>query len=646
MSATTAPRRPYEPALDGLRAFAVALVVWFHARPEQLPGGFLGVSVFFTLSGYLICRLVLDEVDRTGGLSLAGFWSRRYRRLIPASAALLLGVAAITALRPLVWGRAPSSVGADVVAAFAQVANWWFWLSGQTYSARFVPPSPVQHFWSLAVEEQFYLLFPLIVVATCRLREGRRLLAGVLAAATIGSWLVMGLGAVGDRIYYGTDARFAEIALGCLLALGLRAPSAVAFGRRAAARLAGFGPLFLLGLVALSLAAVDHEHTAWLYPWGFLATSAFTCAVIVAASVDGATRGLLARAPLPAIGRISYGIYLIHWPVLWLLTPARLGVGPGLALVVQLVLTLALAAVSFVAFEQPIRGGRRLARPALAGGAWLAAGLALLVWANFEVGRAGAPARWTTLDGRALAARLAEPDSGEVGVGREVAELPVPVREPDDVSGAERVLLLRGDSVGDYLAAATAAWARPQGLVVANGAKFSCSVASISTVSGERCPSPADDRAEVARANLAAVLWFLGVNDVFFEIDGAAPATPAAREAVVARLRARARIFLAAGVPVLINRVAVPAPLDPTGPYGDRAAVEALNESLDTLDAEAGIVVLPFDRVFADRPRDRLLRPDGIHTPDPKVGLALFEAGYGGAVLRAIEEGRRELDGS
>jgi hypothetical protein len=282
----------------------------------------------------------------------------------------------------------------------------------------------------------------------------------------------------------------------------------------------------------------------------------------------------------------------------------------------------------------------------LAGGAWLAAGLALLVWANFEVGRAGAPARWTTLDGRALAARLAEPDSGEVGVGREVAELPVPVREPDDVSGAERVLLLRGDSVGDYLAAATAAWARPQGLVVANGAKFSCSVASISTVSGERCPSPADDRAEVARANLAAVLWFLGVNDVFFEIDGAAPATPAAREAVVARLRARARIFLAAGVPVLINRVAVPAPLDPTGPYGDRAAVEALNESLDTLDAEAGIVVLPFDRVFADRPRDRLLRPDGIHTPDPKVGLALFEAGYGGAVLRAIEEGRRELDGS
>ncbi|MFT4570781.1 MAG: peptidoglycan/LPS O-acetylase OafA/YrhL [Candidatus Binatia bacterium] len=642
LSAPKSGGRVYQPAIDGLRAVAVALVLWFHARPEQLPGGFLGVSVFFTLSGFLICRLILDEIDSTGTLSLSGFWSRRFRRLVPASCLTLLAVALITALRPFAWGRSPSAAATDVVASFAQVANWWFLWSGRSYSALFAAPSPVQHFWSLAVEEQFYFFFPLLAVAVHRFVGGRRAFIASLCIATVLSWVLMGTAELGDRVYYGTDTRFAEIAVGCLVALATRSRLGRSWLEKVGSALTAFGWIALPVLMGLALACQDRELTAWLYPWGFMATSLLTSVLIVAVATPGITEKLLSLGPLPAIGRASYGIYLFHWPVMRVLTPSRLGLDANLTLVLQLTVTLAAAFASFALIEQPIRHRTRLVGRWAAPAAWGLVAIVLLGWTVAESKRAGMPARWTSASVSELTQRFSEPSLAELGVARQVEELPVHVTSPAD-GIATPTLFLRGDSVGHYLASAAAAWGRNHKLALRNGAVFSCSIGSVLTVGGDPCPQPADDVLEAARAGVAAVLWFPGVNDVFFEFDGVRGNTPTGRARVVARLRDRAMTFVEAGIPVLINRIADPAPIDAASRYSDVASVHKMNDELDTLDTIAGIVVVPLDHYVNMRTRDRLLRPDGLHTPDPRVGLAFFEAGYGSAVLAAMAEASREL---
>ncbi len=178
--------------LDGLRGLAVAAVVLFHSQLTFARGGFLGVSAFFTLSGFLITRLLIDERARTGRVGLRAFWARRARRLLPAAFVTLAGVLVFGAT--VATGDQLRSLRGDVLAAIGYVANWRFYFAGRSYSHLFSAPSPVLHFWSLAIEEQFYVVFPLVVALTLRVGRGRRsVLGGLFAAGGIASVIAGGV---------------------------------------------------------------------------------------------------------------------------------------------------------------------------------------------------------------------------------------------------------------------------------------------------------------------------------------------------------------------------------------------------------------------------------------------------------------------
>jgi peptidoglycan/LPS O-acetylase OafA/YrhL len=211
-------RLPHVPGLNGLRGLAVAAVLLFHAGLSWIPGGQLGVTVFFTISGFLITSLLLLEKHRTGAIALRAFWGRRARRLVPA---MLVCFALVAVVVRLSTTPASEGIGWDAVAAATWTANWRFVLHHQQYADLFSLPSPFQHFWSLAVEEQFYVFFPLLAVAVLgrrgtRLRSGRLavLLTALVAAST---WQAVRLYDAGQGLghaYYGTDARMAEILVG------------------------------------------------------------------------------------------------------------------------------------------------------------------------------------------------------------------------------------------------------------------------------------------------------------------------------------------------------------------------------------------------------------------------------------------------
>ena len=210
------------PGLDGLRGLAVAGVICFHGNWPWMQGGYLGVSLFFTLSGFLITSLLLVEQQRTGGISLRRFWGRRFRRVLPAAWLTLLAV--VIAGWFLLDAEQVSAFRDDVRASFLQVSNWRFLFEGQSYGDLFRSPSPVLHFWSLSIEEQLYLLYPLLLVGLLAVARGRRHLAAlVLGIGALLSWgLPVLLGASLDRIYYGTDTRALAPLLGAFLAIAVK----------------------------------------------------------------------------------------------------------------------------------------------------------------------------------------------------------------------------------------------------------------------------------------------------------------------------------------------------------------------------------------------------------------------------------------
>jgi peptidoglycan/LPS O-acetylase OafA/YrhL len=342
-------------AFDGLRGLAVAAVLLFHSQLSGAKGGFLGVSAFFTLSGYLITSLLLDEHARHGRISLRGFWSRRARRLLPAAYVALAGV--------VVFGATVATVSqaralrGDVLSAIAYVANWHFYFSGQSYAHLFSAPSPVLHFWSLAIEEQFYLLFPLLLIAALRFTKANRRALGVVLTIGIGASVLAGnllLVTRGEsRVYYGTDTRAAELLVGALLAVILsgRAPAPrVRPGVRVAATVAGAAALATM----IWWWATVNQSDRWLYRGGFALHACLTAIVIACAFVDGPLARGLSWRPLVALGVISYGVYLFHWPIFQWLTPARTGLSTVPLLGLRLAVTLPIAIASYWLLEQPL----------------------------------------------------------------------------------------------------------------------------------------------------------------------------------------------------------------------------------------------------------------------------------------------------
>ena len=350
---------PYRPALDGLRALAVLGVIAFHNGYAWAVGGFLGVDAFFVLSGFLITTLLVREYQRRAGIHLGAFWARRLRRLLPALLLVLLFCAlyAGTRLHPFEL----TQFRWDAFSSLFYVTNWRFIASGQSYFDLFSTPSPVRHLWSLAIEEQFYLLWPLVVVGCLRLRRGRPDLLAVVcvigAAASAVAMAVLYEPGSPSRAYYGTDTRVHTLLIGALLALALNARPRLA--GRGARVLQLAGGLALVAIFWCWHVVVDTDRGY--YGWGSVLFAVGVAIVIAAAShTTGWFTRILGAAPLRNIGVISYGLYLWHWPIIVWLTAERVGFGDSRLVALRLALTFAAACLSYRFVEQPIRHGRWL----------------------------------------------------------------------------------------------------------------------------------------------------------------------------------------------------------------------------------------------------------------------------------------------
>jgi peptidoglycan/LPS O-acetylase OafA/YrhL len=418
-----ARRLPHQPALDGIRALAVAAVLAYHAGLPWARGGFLGVDAFFVLSGYLISSLLLLEWRARGGIALSAFWARRARRLLPALFLMLIGVAGYA----LVFA-APQEVAkirGDALATLGYVANWRPLFSGQSYFDQFSVPSPLRHTWSLAIEEQWYAVWPPLLLVLLRLCRGSlRSLLAVSLLLMAGSAFLMGWlydpGADPSRVYYGTDTRAQSLLMGAALAMLLlqRGPLRSRPARHTL-QIAALASAVGLGWVW----ARASGDSVFLYRGGFLLLAA-AVAVVIAASVQpkaGPIGRLLSLPPLRGLGLISYGVYLWHWPVYLILTPDRTGWdGYGL-FAVRVLVTLAIAVVSYRVIEMPIRrGALRQWRASWTLAPATAAGLAV---ALVLVTRSGAPALSlsTSLSGTMPTTdSISQPDGAEGAVSASI----------------------------------------------------------------------------------------------------------------------------------------------------------------------------------------------------------------------------------
>ena len=418
------PRRgvPYLPGVDGLRALAVIAVFVHHAHAAWLSGGYLGVDLFFVISGFVITRGLLAEWDRARRVDVRDFWRRRARRLLPAAYVLILATLAAYEL----WFAADVRALAQLaLAAAAYVANWHLILRDAPYFESIGPPSPLQHLWSLAVEEQFYLVWPLLLAALLRVR-GRPLVAAacimLAAASSAWTWQLSAGGASEARLYYGSDTHATGLLLGATLAC--LPASALALRRGLLADGVAVGALAGLGALAWWLAAWRLQ----LYPWAFALTGLLGAAAIAAAAHPTARAArVLGCAPLRWLGLRSYSVYLWHWPVIVVSRRAFAEPPHDLVLLaMQCAATLALTELSYRCVESPLRTGalgrwrqrlaQRAAWRARAGslaGAAAAAALVLLVVARATLAPPATPPPY--LATAALAGVLTAPPPAALG---------------------------------------------------------------------------------------------------------------------------------------------------------------------------------------------------------------------------------------
>ena len=342
----------YRPHLDGLRVVAVYLVVLFHAGTTRLSGGYIGVDVFFVLSGYLVTQLLLHDLTATGSIGFGRFYARRVRRLLPAAFAALVvtAVVFVAIASPLEVNNAVGSFKA----AFLYVTNWYFIHQATGYFGANLAANPVLQFWSLAIEEQFYLLWPLLLTAlwwsTRRLepRRRRRVVPVVVGAAAVASaaWALALRHADPNRAYYGTDARAYELMAGALLAL---TPAIFVRARRfrPAARV-----LSWIGLAALLLLATSWIHLDAIER-GIVVTGVTVALLVGIETSSSLVTRVLANRTVVYLGRISYGTYLWHWIVIIVATRS-FHTGTTTTVLVVVVAT-ALASLSYELLEQPVR---------------------------------------------------------------------------------------------------------------------------------------------------------------------------------------------------------------------------------------------------------------------------------------------------
>lgn len=400
--APTRPKSRYIPALDGLRTLAVVAVVLYHLNLTWAQGGLLGVTIFFVLSGYLITRLLLNEVAKTGRIDLKSFWIRRIRRLVPAVVTVVFVTCALCTIFNHVM---LTKMRPDILPSLLFFNNWWQIAQNVSYFNALGDPSPLTHFWSLAIEEQFYLIWPPLLFAMVSMHVSkpntRRVVLGLAAVSALAMMVLYNPAADPSRVYYGTDTRVFSLLLGAWMAfipdrdlapvrlahrLGLnRLVGAARHGKNAEGKPgkkvdesadtastqpsalvrfwsspASIDVLGVVGLVGLAaMVALTNGYTAFQYRGGTLLCSILTL-MVIAACVQ--PRGMVARAltvePLVWVGKRSYSIYLWHYPLLLLMNPvANISDTPWWQYILQVLVVVAVAECSYRFIETPFRKG-------------------------------------------------------------------------------------------------------------------------------------------------------------------------------------------------------------------------------------------------------------------------------------------------
>ncbi|NOV03750.1 acyltransferase family protein [Paenibacillus planticolens] len=350
----------YMPGLDGIRALSVLAVIAYHLNWGWASGGFLGVSVFFVLSGYLITDMLIEERKNKNRIDLKRFWIRRIRRLLPAMLSMIAAVAVFLVISN------PSrlvSIQGDIWSAVTYTSNWYNIFHHVSYFESFGPPSPLGHLWSLAIEEQFYVLWPLLVIGLSRFFSPTRGKFVLLTlAGAILSFIAMVLlyepGTDPSRVYYGTDTRAFGLLIGASLAFicpsrKLLNPSF----RKNRSWINVTGAIGLLVIIYMFIRTGEYDQS--LYTGGMLLLSFASAFVIAAAaSPSGFVSKILSWKPLRWIGVRSYSIYLWHYPVIVLTSPTNPNTAPSYLLqIMQFTLSIGFAALSYSFIENPFRSG-------------------------------------------------------------------------------------------------------------------------------------------------------------------------------------------------------------------------------------------------------------------------------------------------
>jgi peptidoglycan/LPS O-acetylase OafA/YrhL/lysophospholipase L1-like esterase len=602
----------WRPGLDGLRALAVLGVMAYHEPNLVMAGGFLGVDLFFVLSGFLITGLLLDEHRRSGTVSLRSFWNRRGRRLLPALAALLAVVLIVTTLIGDVAQR--HDLPGGLLSAVFYVSNWNLIAHHQSYFDQFSSLSPLQHLWSLAIEEQFYLIWPLVVIAC--LSRSRKLLIGVTAIAAVTSIGLMAffLGN-GDpsRSYYGTDTRAFSLLIGALGAL-------FAWHLRPSGRKTLFAGI--VGLLALAGAFLFiHDSDRWMYRGGFVAFAFVALGVIILASGDTIVSKAMSHPILRKIGFLSYALYLWHWPIRVFATDVRMHlpnttVGEIAGIAIRLALTFGMAWLSMELIERWFR--RSQLGVARFGIGWLGVGAVLVGFALLAAPSAGST--------------IATSIGADQSASRE-RTLATP-RDPSRPS-----LLIVGDSVALTLDNGVRHVIDPKVSIV-GGSELGCALLLSPkamtfdgswTKDGTQCPDHNDYWSKLVEAQTPdVVIILMGAWDLYARDWGDGPVAPGDREfdqKYTEAIDATLKVLSARGAEVIVLTTPCfePGPGERAGPQHDvkraeriaqlqRDAVDTLNQSGPTvLSSIVDLQSITCDNGFTQTRDGVAWRPDGVH---------------------------------
>jgi peptidoglycan/LPS O-acetylase OafA/YrhL len=616
MLAPSTERSLHHPGLDGLRGVAVLLVIVFHSGLGWVPGGFLGVSLFFTLSGYLIVDLLVRESERAGRPDLRAFWSRRLRRLAPAS---LVGIVSVVLLAKwLSTDVEAARIRGDAISAVGYVANWRSIIQEQSYGQLFAAPSPLQHLWSLSIEEQLYLAIPLVVTAVFLLGGRRRTLGWVFVALAVVSATLSVIAPSRDVAYHGTHTRAVELLVGAVLACLI--------GHRLDRIPRWTSVLGVLGTVAIvTISCTSDLNSPWVYDGGLALFDVLSAIAIVGAIVGGIQRRVLSWPVLTWLGRVSYGAYLIHWPVMVWMNEDRLGVGGPVLFAIQLAVTLLIAAASHRMLEMPIRERRWLVSNRRAGAAFVvvfigAIALPLVVLPSNSSRVDAAPNTLST---------IAPTTAASTNVSSEVLSQSTSTVQPFDGSGPMNVLVI-GDSTAENVARALADVADPE-VGVIDGSAWACPFQFATEVRGDvdetwimdYCP----DNLETVRSYIGSIdvlLLVYGLSTHWdYRTSSAAEWIEVGSDVYRSDLDERMTQIVELVTPYELPVLVFEAPLVRNNPgiVGDEPETTAIWESIiEAWDAKwPAVRKVRYADALSDPYSDagRLERPDGVHLDRP-----------------------------